>query len=47
MTKSSKSGRKKPAKKTKATPLPAILKGWEQIASFLGQPVNVAHRWAS
>jgi hypothetical protein len=23
-----------------------ILKGWEQIAGFLGQPVSVAQRWA-
>lgn len=22
------------------------LKGWQQIASFLGQPVSVAQRWA-
>jgi hypothetical protein len=25
---------------------PTSLKGWQQIASFLGQPVNVAQRWA-
>ena len=24
-----------------------ILKGWQQIAAFLGQPVSVAHRWAA
>src|ERR1035438_2626672 len=24
----------------------ASLKGWQQIASFLGQPVSVAERWA-
>src|SRR5205814_1103992 len=47
MAKSSKSGRKKSAKKTKAAPPPAILKGWEQIASFLGQPMNVAQRWGT
>ena len=23
-----------------------ILKGWQQIAEFLGQPVSVAERWA-
>lgn len=25
---------------------PDELKGWEQIAAFLGQPVSVAQRWA-
>lgn len=25
---------------------PATLKGWQQIAAFLGQPVSVAQRWA-
>lgn len=25
---------------------PDILKGWQQIAAFLGQPVSVAQRWA-
>jgi hypothetical protein len=24
-----------------------ILKGWQQIAAFLGQPVSVAQRWAT
>jgi hypothetical protein len=24
-----------------------LLKGWQQIARFLGQPVSVAERWAS
>src|SRR4051812_22801889 len=34
-------------KKTpKTAPPPTSLKGWQQIASFLGQPVNVAQRWA-
>ncbi len=23
-----------------------VLKGWQQIAAFLGQPVSVAERWA-
>jgi hypothetical protein len=23
-----------------------LLKGWQQIAAFLGQPVSVAQRWA-
>lgn len=35
----------KPAKARGATPQPPILKGWQQIADFLGQPVNVAQRW--
>jgi hypothetical protein len=35
---------KKKAPKTKCSP--SSLKGWRQIASFLGQPVNVAQRWA-
>lgn len=26
---------------------PKALKGWQQIASFLGQPISVAQRWAS
>jgi hypothetical protein len=26
---------------------PDILKGWQQIAAFLGQPVSVAQRWAT
>jgi hypothetical protein len=25
---------------------PDSLKGWQQIAAFLGQPVSVAQRWA-
>ncbi len=24
-----------------------VLKGWQQIAAFLGQPVSVAQRWAT
>jgi hypothetical protein len=32
------------ATKTKANG-PDELKGWQQIASFLGQPVSVAQRW--
>jgi hypothetical protein len=31
-----------PEKKVGSEPL----KGWQQIAEFLGQPVSVAHRWA-
>ncbi|MFY9912533.1 MAG: hypothetical protein WAK56_22025 [Candidatus Sulfotelmatobacter sp.] len=26
---------------------PVILKGWQQIATFLGEPVSVVKRWAS
>ena len=26
---------------------PETLKGWQQIASFLGEPVSVVQRWAS
>jgi hypothetical protein len=25
---------------------PAILKGWQQIAAFLGEPISVVQRWA-
>jgi hypothetical protein len=35
---------KKKPPKTKSPP--TSLKGWQQIAAFLGQPVNVAQRWA-
>jgi hypothetical protein len=40
--------RKKSKVKTKPTsqPLPTSLKGWQQIAGFLGQPISVAQRWA-
>ena len=31
---------------TKAKPKAAILKGWKQIAQFLGQPTSTAQRWA-
>ena len=37
--------------KVKSTPeAPAqleVLKGWKQIAAFLGEPVSVVQRWAS
>ena len=35
---------KKPVKTEKA---PEILKGWKQIASFLGEPVSVVERWGA
>lgn len=28
-------------------PAPDLLKGWQQIAAFLGQPVSVVQRWAN
>ena len=30
----------------KAKAQPEILKGWRQIASFLGEPISVVQRWA-
>ena len=41
MKKTSKKGRAKPEVQTRER-----LKGWTQIAQFLGQPVAVAQRWA-
>ena len=35
------------AKPTKPEEDPDALKGWQQIATFLGQPVSVAQRWAA
>jgi|SRR5579884_2488766 len=34
-------------KHKKPEPEPDMLKGWQQIAAFLGQTVSVAQRWAS
>jgi hypothetical protein len=31
---------------SRAAMLPKILKSWQEIAHFLGQPVSVAQRWA-
>jgi len=42
-----------PKSKAKAKPRPEpptqpdVLKGWKQIAAFLGEPVSVVQRWAS
>jgi hypothetical protein len=36
----------KPSTK-KPEPAADLLKGWQQIASFLGQPVSVVQRWAN
>ena len=42
--------KQKPAKKNRRETRPEVqnerLKGWTEIASFLGQPVAVAQRWA-
>jgi hypothetical protein len=42
--------RQKPAKKSRPATKPRVqnerLKGWNEIACFLGQPVAVAQRWA-
>jgi hypothetical protein len=42
--------KQKPAKKSRPAIKPRVqnerLKGWNEIASFLGQPVAVAQRWA-
>jgi hypothetical protein len=34
-------------KRTKPEAEPDVLKGWQQIAAFLGQPVSVVQRWAT
>jgi hypothetical protein len=36
----------KQPKRAKPDRQPNTLKGWQQIAELLGQPVNVAQRWA-
>ena len=41
--KKQKSNKSRPAPKAKAQP--QGLKGWTQIAQFLGQPIAVAQRW--
>src|SRR5437762_5340575 len=42
--------KQKPAKKRRSATKRAVqnerLKGWNEIASFLGQPVAIAQRWA-
>jgi hypothetical protein len=35
------------AKRKRPEAEPDLLKGWQQIAAFLGQPVSVAQRWAN
>lgn len=40
--------KKKAAKKTAGSPEPGdLLKGWKEIAAFLGEPVGVVERWAN
>ena len=40
--------KKKAAKKAAANPEPGdLLKGWKEIAAFLGEPVGVVERWAN
>ncbi len=34
-------------KRVKTEDTPEILKGWKQIASFLGEPVSVVERWGA
>src|SRR5881394_1746561 len=34
-------------KRKKPEGQPDLLKGWQQIAGFLGQPVSVVQRWAT
>jgi hypothetical protein len=38
---------RKAKSKSKTQPEPDILKGWQQIAAFLGEPTSVVQRWAS
>jgi hypothetical protein len=35
------------AKKKQAPAPPQVLKGWQQISAFLGEPASVVQRWAS
>ena len=37
----------KPKAKSELHTQPEVLKGWKQIAGFLGEPVSVVQRWAS
>ena len=37
----------KPVSKKAATQVPGDLKGWQQIAGFLGEPTSVVQRWAA
>ena len=37
----------KPKSKSETLAPPDVLKGWKQIAAFLGEPLSVVQRWAS
>jgi hypothetical protein len=39
--------RKSKATESKVSTTPDELKGWQQIAAFLGEPTSVVQRWAS
>ena len=48
MAKKSKAAQKtKAGAATPANGAPELLKGWKQIADFLGEPTSVVQRWAS
>src|ERR1700730_3276388 len=47
MTRSSHSPMKKHPKKSYTPTSRYALRGWKQIAEFLGEPVSVVQRWAS
>jgi hypothetical protein len=38
---------KKQSSANKKSAASATLKGWQEIAAFLGEPVSVVHRWAA
>ena len=40
-----KKAKQKPSASQASRSQPELLKGWKQIASFLGEPVSVAERW--
>jgi hypothetical protein len=46
MARTTKKNRGKASQKKRRTSNAQPLKGWQQIAEFLGQPVSVAQRWA-
>jgi hypothetical protein len=38
---------RKPAPNKPPEPRPDVLKGWKQIAAFLGEPISVVERWGA
>ncbi len=46
MAKATKKRSRKPRLRSRPKTPPSVLKGWQQIATFLSQPVSVAQRWA-